>query len=45
MFFPPLEYQDVNGRVLMYTVHFAAGRAFDGEIVLKEQCEPAVNCF
>ena len=45
MFFPSLQYQDVNGRVLMHSIHFAARRAFDGEILLKQQCEPAVDCF
>jgi len=41
--FAPLEYQDVNGTVLMNSIHLAARRALDGEVLLKQGCEAAVD--
>lgn len=37
------QYQDVNGTVLMYRIHSAAWCALDGEVLLKQACETAVD--
>lgn len=41
--FAPLEYENVNRTVLMYCIHLAAGCPLDGEMLLKQQNESAVN--